>query len=181
MQHEEAVRRQARAPSAEHGDRQEGDHRRRLWHRRAAGQEPDPADHVVVQRQHPPTIRTTRRPPRNCWPTPAIPTGSTPIYGRCRCSAPTTRMLSRIAELMQSDLHERSASAPRSSATNGANIASGCRLGSTRWRNWAGPGIMVIPDNFFTPLASCDCGADRVAAAPPNGATRTSTPYWPRR
>ena len=29
-------------------------------------------------------------PPRSCWPTPATPTASPPICGRCRCSGRTT-------------------------------------------------------------------------------------------
>ena len=49
---EEAFRRRARAQGHQHGDRQEGDHRRRLSVDRHRGQEPDPAHDVVVQRQH---------------------------------------------------------------------------------------------------------------------------------
>jgi dipeptide transport system substrate-binding protein len=33
----------------------------------------------------------SRRPPRSCWPRPAIPNGFRPTCGRCRCSGPTTR------------------------------------------------------------------------------------------
>ena len=45
--------RQARGPQGpQHGDQQAGDRRRRLPGRRHAGEEPDPADDVVLQRQH---------------------------------------------------------------------------------------------------------------------------------
>jgi hypothetical protein len=45
------VRQQAGAPGAEHGRQQEGHPRRGVPGRRPAGQEPDPADAVVVQRE----------------------------------------------------------------------------------------------------------------------------------
>ena len=52
LQHDqEAVRRRARAQGDQHGDQQEGDHRRRVPDDRRRGEEPDPADAVVVQRR----------------------------------------------------------------------------------------------------------------------------------
>ena len=52
LQHaEEAVRRQARAPGAQHGDQQGRDHRCGLPGLGQGGEEPDPADHLVVQRR----------------------------------------------------------------------------------------------------------------------------------
>ena len=47
-----AVRQRQGAQGAEHGDQQAGDHRRRVPGRRPGRQEPDPADHVVLQRRH---------------------------------------------------------------------------------------------------------------------------------
>ena len=63
---EEAFRRRARAQGDQHGDRQEGDHRRRLSVDGHRGQEPDPAHDVVVQRQHQGrSVRSGSR-PRSC-------------------------------------------------------------------------------------------------------------------
>ena len=47
--HQEAARRQARAHRHQYGHRQEGDPRRGVPRRGRAGQEPDPADDVVVR------------------------------------------------------------------------------------------------------------------------------------
>ena len=47
---ERAVRRRQGPPGAQHGGRQAGDHRRRVPGRRHDRQEPDPANHVVLQR-----------------------------------------------------------------------------------------------------------------------------------
>ncbi len=47
--HQEAVRRRARAQGHQHGDQQEGHHRRGLPDHRRRGEEPDSADDVVVQ------------------------------------------------------------------------------------------------------------------------------------
>ena len=90
--HQEAVRRRARPQGHQHGDQQEGDHRRRLSSAAGiAGQEPDPADDVVVQR------RRQGRPVRSGSGQEAAGRGrlsrtaSRPTCGRCRCSGPTTR------------------------------------------------------------------------------------------
>ncbi len=53
QQPEAAVHRQARAHRHQHGDRQAGDPAGGVSGRRPAGEEPDPADHVVVQRPDP--------------------------------------------------------------------------------------------------------------------------------
>ena len=61
---EEAVRRQARAPGADHGDQQAGDHRCGLSGCGRRGQEPDAADDLGLQRRHRglrPTIRTAAK------------------------------------------------------------------------------------------------------------------------
>ncbi|MNU76644.1 hypothetical protein D3C71_662010 [compost metagenome] len=51
VQHdEEALRRRARAQGHQHGDQQEGHHRRRVPHDRRGREEPDPAHAVVLQR-----------------------------------------------------------------------------------------------------------------------------------
>ncbi len=89
--HQEAVRRRARAQGLQHGDQQEGHHRRGLSVDRRRRQEPDPAVDVVVQRRPSRTIRTIRKPPRSCWPKPASRTAWRPTCGPCRCSAPTIR------------------------------------------------------------------------------------------
>ena len=88
--HQEAVRRRARAQGHQHGDRQEGDHRRRLSLDRRRGEESDPAVDVVVQR------RDQGRPVRSgsCQEAAGRSrlsrTASRPTCGRCRCSVPTT-------------------------------------------------------------------------------------------
>ena len=92
LQHpEEALRRCARPQGLQHGDQQEGDHRRRLPLDRRRGEEPDPALDVVLQRRRSRTTRSIRKARRSSSPRPASRTGSRPTSGRCRCSAPTTR------------------------------------------------------------------------------------------
>ena len=81
---EEAVRLEAGAPGAEHGGQQEGDPRQRLPGRGRGGEEPDPADALVVQRQDHRTTRTTRPRRRRCSPRRAIRTASTSSSGTCR-------------------------------------------------------------------------------------------------
>ena len=51
QRHQEAVRRRARAQGRQHGDQQEGDHRRRVSDGGRGGEESDPADAVVVQQR----------------------------------------------------------------------------------------------------------------------------------
>ncbi len=48
-----ALRQSEGAQGAQHGDQQAGDRRRGLPGRGNAGEEPDPADDVVLQRRHP--------------------------------------------------------------------------------------------------------------------------------
>ena len=58
---------------------------------RRRGEEPDPADDVVLQRRHQGRpVRSGRR-RRSCSPRRATRTASRPTCGRCRCSARTTR------------------------------------------------------------------------------------------
>ena len=72
LQHDAgAVRQAGSAQGAEHGDQQAGDRRRRVPGRGHAGQEPDPADDVVVQQRHRGRQIRSRTRPRRCSRTPA--------------------------------------------------------------------------------------------------------------
>ena len=93
LQHDqEAVRRRARAQGHQHGDQQEGDHRRACtWPPASPAKNPIPPTHVVVQRRDQGRpVRSGRR-EEAAGRRPAIRTASRPTCGRCRCSARTTR------------------------------------------------------------------------------------------
>ena len=123
--------------------------------RRRRGEEPDPADHVVLQqRDQGLPVRSGAR--RSCWPRPASRTASRPTSGRCRCSVPTTRTRKRIAELMQADLAKVGIKAEIVSFEWG-EYRKRAQAGEHRWRmlGWTG-------DNG-DPTTSCS----RCSAAPP--------------
>ena len=79
------------------GDRPRRDHQGRLSRRRREGQDPDPADDVVLRRQDSPTCPTTPRKPRRCSRPPASRRRSTSTSGTSRCRAPTTPTASASA------------------------------------------------------------------------------------
>ena len=92
LQHDqEAVRRRARAQGRQHGDQQEGHHRRGVPHDRRARRRTRSRRRSGRTTTRSRTIRTIRPPRRSCWPRPAIRTASRPTCGRCRCSGRTTR------------------------------------------------------------------------------------------
>ena len=67
-----------------------------------AGQEPDPADHVVVQRRRRSTIRTIRKPPRRCS-TEAGVSGLKMKVWAMPVARPYNPNARRMAELIQAD------------------------------------------------------------------------------
>ncbi len=75
----------------QHGDRQEGDHRRRVPHDRRGGEEPDPADAMVVQRRDQGRSVRSRGREEAARRSRLSERLRRPTCGRCRCSGRTTR------------------------------------------------------------------------------------------
>ena len=104
QRHKEALRRRARAQGRQHGDQQEGHHRRRLPGHRRGRQEPAAADHVGRTTTRSRTIPTIRKPPRSCWREAGHPNGFTTDLWAMPVQRPYNPNAKRIAELMQADL-----------------------------------------------------------------------------
>ena len=89
-----ALRRCARAPRHQHGDRQGGDHRGGLSGRRRRREEPDPADALVLQRRHRGLSLRSGRGAAADGRGRARRRASTPTSGTCRSAGPTIRTAS---------------------------------------------------------------------------------------
>ena len=161
VQHDqEAVRRRARAQGDQHGDRQEGDHRRRVPRRPASRRR------IRSRRRSGRTTtasRTTRSIPprrRSSSPKRAIRTASRPTCGRCPCSVRTTPTRSASPSSCR-PTWPRSASRPRSRASSGASTASACRRASTRPACSGWTGDNGDPDNFLANLLGLRFGQEQ--------------------
>ena len=86
-----ALRQEGGAPGAQHGDRQGRHHQGRLSRRRPGGQEPDPADDVVLQRQGRGLSLRSGQGQGHAGGRRASRRRSTSTSGTCRCSGPTIR------------------------------------------------------------------------------------------
>ena len=126
-----------------------------------AGEEPDPADHVALQRRRCRTSRMTRRRRRSCWPRPASRTASRPTLWAMPVQRPYNPDARRIAELMQSDLAKVGIKAKIVSYEWG-EYRKRVQAGEHEMAQLGWTGDNGDPDNFFVPLASC-------AAARPGG------------
>ena len=129
---------------------------------RRRGEEPDPADDVVVQRQRSRTTRTIRRPPRSCWPRPAIPNGFETDLWAMPVQRPYNPNAKRIAELMQADLAKIGVKAEIKSFEWGEYRkrmqAGEHQMGMLGWTGDNGD-----PDNFLHTLLGCDSAQDATA------------------
>ena len=144
LQHdEEAVRRRARAPGPQHGDQQEGDHRRAsiwapAWRRRTRSRR---RSGPTTTRSR--TIRTIRRRPRSCWPRPASERlRDRPVGDAGAAALQPERQAHRRAD----------AGRPRQGRRQGRDQdlrvgrvpQARCRRASTRWACSAGPATTAI-------------------------------------
>ena len=175
LQHpEEAVRRQARAPGAQHGDRQEGDPRRGLSGRRPAGEEPDPADHLGLQQQRRRTIKFDPADakkllaeagyPERVRDRPVGDAGAAPLQSRRQAHRRTDAVGPRQGRHQGQDRQLRMGRIPQARPGTA----------SIRRPSSAGPATMAIRTISSSRWPAVPRPV-RAAPARPNGATRTST------
>ena len=113
-----------------------------------------PAHHVGVVQQRMRTTRTTRRPPRSCWRRPAFPDGFETDLWAMPVQRPYNPDARRIAELMQADLMKVGVRAKIVSYEWG-EYRKRVQAGEHQMAELGWTGDNGDPDNFFTPLASC--------------------------
>ena len=153
----------------QHGDRQEGDPRRGLPGLRPAGEEPDPADDVVLQRRGAGLpIRSGAA--KKLLAEAGFPDGFETDLWAMPVQRPYNPDARRIAELMQSDLAKVGIKAKIVSYEWG-EYRKRVQNGEHRWRSWAGPATTATPTISSSRSPAARRRA-RAAAAPRNGATR---------